>query len=226
MKSVDLKKLFPILIVIALLGIYFVLKNSALADLFTDMELLIIRVKDLGVVGPLLVIGLMVLAIVFNPLPSAPIALAAGAVYGHSLGTIYIVTGAEIGAIVAFLIARVAGYEVSKKYLGNKLSLNRFGSQKALMTVVFISRLIPFMSFDLISYMAGLSPLKLWRFAVATLLGLIPVSFALAHLGGEVVDADSSNLIGIILALGLVTAIPLIIYFFRASSLNDSANQQ
>ena len=226
MKPVDLKIFYPILIVIALVGIYFLLKNSALADLFIDMELLIIRVRGLGVVGPLLVIGLMVLAIVFNPLPSAPIALAAGAVYGHSLGTIYIVTGAEIGAIVAFLIARVAGYEISKKYLGKKLSLNRFGSQRALMTAVFISRLIPFMSFDLVSYMAGLSPLKLWRFALATLLGLMPVSFALAHLGGKVVDADSSNLIGVILALGLVTAIPLIIYIFRPSSLNDAKNQQ
>ena len=95
MKSVDLKIFFPILIFIALVGIYFVLKNSALADLFIDMELLITRVKELGFVGPLLVIGLMILAIIFNPLPSAPIAIAAGALYGHTLGTIYIVIGAE-----------------------------------------------------------------------------------------------------------------------------------
>jgi hypothetical protein len=79
------------LLIMTIVGAYFVLINTTLADLFTDLDLLVIRVRELGILGPLLIIGLMVLAIVFNPLPSAPIALAAGAVYGHVVGTIYIV---------------------------------------------------------------------------------------------------------------------------------------
>ena len=173
------------------------------------MELLAVKARNLGIFGPLLLIALMILAVVFNPLPSAPVALAAGAVYGHTYGTIYIVIGAEIGAIAAFVIARIAGYELASKYLGSNLSLGRFGSQSALTAIVFVSRLIPFMSFDLVSYAAGLTPLMFWRFAIATLLGLIPISFALAHLGGEIITIDNSRLMFVVLLVGLLTLLPL-----------------
>lgn len=206
-------------------GVYFVLINTTLADLFADLDLLVIRVRELGILGPMLVIGLMVLAIVFNPLPSAPIALAAGAVYGHVVGTIYIVAGAEIGAIIAFTIARFAGYELARKFLGDNLSLGRFGSQNALTTIVFVSRLIPFMSFDLVSYAAGLTAIKLWRFALATLLGLMPVSFILAHMGGEIVESSSGEVFVIILIIGLLTIVPLLINavqrYWRGRQLKD-----
>ena len=65
-------------------------------------------VEAAGIWGPILTVGLMTVAVVFSPLPSAPIALAAGAVYGHVWGTIYVILGAEIGAIIAFAIAPLA----------------------------------------------------------------------------------------------------------------------
>ena len=216
---------YAVLLIITMVGAYFMLINSAFADLFSDFDLLAMRIRELGVLGPMLVIGLMVLAIVFNPLPSAPIALAAGAVYGHVAGTIYIVTGAEIGAIIAFAIARFAGHELARKFLGDNLSLGRLGSQNAMTTIVFVSRLIPFMSFDLVSYAAGLTAIKLWRFALATLLGLMPVSFILAHMGGEIVGSSNGDVILIILILGLFTLIPLLINalqrYRRGQQLND-----
>lgn len=202
---------YAALLIITMAGAYFVLINTSLANLFSDLDLLVVRVRELGTLGPLLVIALMVMAIVFNPLPSAPIALAAGAVYGHVIGTIYIVVGAEIGAIIAFTIARFVGHELARKFLGDNLSLGRFGSQKALTTIVFLSRLIPFMSFDLVSYAAGLTVIKLWRFALATLLGLMPVSFILAHMGGEIVESSGGEVLGIILLIGLFTLAPLLI---------------
>jgi uncharacterized membrane protein YdjX (TVP38/TMEM64 family) len=167
----------------------------------------------------------MALAIVFNPLPSAPVALAAGAAYGHTMGTIYIVAGAEIGAICAFLIARTVGAGIIKKMLGGSLSLGRFSSQNALMMAVFVSRLVPFMSFDLVSYAAGLTALKLWRFALATLLGLVPISFALAHMGSEIVDSSGSKLTVVILLAGLLMVIPIIIGTVYRSRQGTDANE-
>ena len=188
------------------------------------------KARNLGWGGPLLLVALMILAVVFNPLPSAPVALAAGAVYGHTYGTIYIVIGAEVGAIVAFMIARIAGHELASKYLGSNLSLGRFGSQNSLTAIVFVSRLIPFMSFDLMSYAAGLTPIMFWRFATATLLGLIPISFALAHLGGEIITTDNSYLMVVVLLVGLLTLVPLALKFKRKSvnsrNLENTENQQ
>ncbi len=174
------------------------------------MDTLIFRLRDLEFIGPLLVIGLMILAIVLNPLPSAPIALASGAVYGHTMGTFYVLAGAEIGAVIAFMIARLTGFQLMKKHIGKYWSLNRFTTQNSLMAIIFISRLIPFLSFDLISYGAGLTPITLWRFALATLLGLVPASFLLAHFGGEMVGASFQNITLIVLGVGLITGIPIL----------------
>ncbi|MBC7286329.1 VTT domain-containing protein, partial [Hoeflea sp.] len=81
-------------------------------------------------------------------------------------------------------------------------------SQNALMVVVFVTRLMPFLSFDIISYAAGLTPLRTWRFAVATLLGIIPASFLLAHFGDELASGDWRRAGVTVLALGLITLLP------------------
>lgn len=213
-----LKPFLILLIFVVLAGIYWLIQQTAVYDLFIDMDSLILRIRQLGITGPLMVIGLMILAIVVNPLPSAPIALAAGAVYGHTLGTLYIITGACIGAVTAFLIARFSGHKFIKKHVGNRFTLGRWGSQNALMSMVFLSRLLPFMSFDLVSYGAGLTSITLWRFTVATIFGLIPASFLLAHFGGEMMQADLQTMGVFILLAGLITLIPVLFKVLKTSS--------
>ena len=67
------------------------------------------------------------LAIVFSPMPSAPIALAAGAAYGHLWGTVYVVAGSMAGALAAFAIARVLGGEKLQRWFGEKLAVGSGG---------------------------------------------------------------------------------------------------
>lgn len=169
-----------------------------------------------GIFGPLLVVVLMSLAIVASPLPSAPIALAAGAAYGHSFGTILVVLGAEFGAIAAFLLARRLGRPFVERQFGLKSTPGLLGSQNMLTLIVFASRLLPFLSFDLISYAAGLSPLHLWRFSLATLAGIIPASFLLAHLGSSAMNGDVRNATWTALALGGATALSALFAVLRA----------
>ena len=214
-KAPTSRLILVLLFVVGLAAGYFALAGSELMNLFSDIDVLISKVRNLGIYGPLLLIGLMALAIVLNPLPSAPIALGAGAIYGHTLGTVYVVAGAELGAILAFMIARWAGYDLTRRFFGESGSLKGISSQNTLTTLVFVSRLIPFMSFDLVSYGAGLSPIKPWRFAVATLLGLLPVSFALAHFGAEIGNGDYRTLVGIVLVIGLLTIVPVLLGFSR-----------
>jgi uncharacterized membrane protein YdjX (TVP38/TMEM64 family) len=174
-------------IVGVLVAAYVLLSKTGALDTLMDGAALRARIVELGVLGPLAVIGLMIGAIVLSPIPSAPIALAAGAAYGHTWGTVYVLIGAEAGALIAFAIARLF----------------------ALMAIVFISRLLPFISFDVVSYAAGLTPLSLWRFVVATLAGIIPASFLLAHFGAEMVSADTRRIAISVLALGALTLIPI-----------------
>jgi uncharacterized membrane protein YdjX (TVP38/TMEM64 family) len=164
----------------------------------------------LGWMGPAAVVVLMSIAIVLSPIPSAPIAMAAGAAYGM-WGAVYVGIGAEVGAILAFWIARVLGREVMVRWFGDRISFGWLGSQNALMAIVFATRLMPFLSFDLVSYAAGLTPLTFWRFAVATLLGIAPASFLLAHFGSTVASADARRVGVAVLALGTITLVPVAI---------------
>ncbi len=215
-------RLFVALMVLTVLMLaYFYLDSSGHLERILDGEWLRQQTLALGVWGPLLIVGLMALAIVLNPIPSAPIALVSGAVFGHAWGTLYVVIGAEIGALVAFSIARVFGHELLRRLFGERVALGWLGSQNALTWMVFVSRLLPFVSFDLVSYGAGLTPLKTWRFALATLLGLIPASFLLAHFGGEMAGADMNKAMTALLLIGLLVAVPLVFRLVRVHNSRD-----
>ncbi len=206
------KKIIAAVVVVALLvGAYVILSGTGALDTILDGAALRQFINRLGLFGPPAIIGLMTVAIVLNPIPSAPIALVAGAVYGHVWGTLYIAVGSETGALVAFTIARVVGYDVVRGWFGNRLSLGLLGSQNALMAIVFATRLMPFISFDIVSYAAGLTPLSWWRFAVATLAGIIPASFLLAHFGGEMASLNGGRIMTAVIALGAITLIPVAI---------------
>jgi uncharacterized membrane protein YdjX (TVP38/TMEM64 family) len=152
----------------------------------------------------------MTLAVVASPIPSAPIAMAAGAAYGHVWGTVQVVIGAELGALIAFGLARILGRDVLRRVFGTSVDAGLLGSQNALTGTVFASRLMPFVSFDIISYAAGLSRLHVWRFALATLAGIVPASFVLAHFGGVAVSGDPGRTTWAVLGLGLITGLPLL----------------
>ncbi|MFP1646267.1 TVP38/TMEM64 family protein [Pontitalea aquivivens] len=175
-----------------------------------DVERLEMLVARAGLWGPVLIVTLMTVAVVASPIPSAPIALAAGAAYGHLWGTVQVVIGAELGALIAFCLARVLGHDVLRRVFGDRVDAGLLGSQTALTATVLASRLMPFVSFDVISYAAGLSRLHAWRFALATLAGIIPASFLLAHFGGEAVSGDLGRATWAVLGLGLVTGLPLL----------------
>ena len=196
---------------IAVLGVW-LFAPSAFTEVrgLMDGERLGMLVTRAGFWGPVLIVTLMTVAVVASPIPSAPIALAAGAAYGHVWGTVQVVIGAELEALIAFGLARVLGHDVLRRVFGDRVDAGLLGSQAALTVTVFASRLMPFVSFDMISYAAGLSRLHAWRFALATLAGIVPASFLLAHFGGEAVSGDFGRATWAILGLGLVTGLPVL----------------
>ena len=214
--ATKLRLLGALLVLVTLVLAYFHLDTSGLLERILDGEWLRGQALALGARGPLLIVGVMALSIVINPIPGAPIALVSGAVYGHTWGTLYVVIGAEIGALIAFAIARVFGHDLLRRLFGERVALGWLGSQNALTWMVLASRLLPFVSFDLVSYGAGLTPLKAWRFALATLLGLIPASFLLAHFGGEMAGANLGNAMNVLLLVGLLVAVPVAIRIVRS----------
>ncbi len=179
--------LFQFAAVLAMVGLVFVLSSDANLSQWFDGERLIATLERAnGATGPLLLIGIMAVAVVVSPLPSVPIDAAAGVVFGPLLGTLYAATGATLGALAAFSVARLLGRELLEPWLGKHVQFCSKCSDLLLTRVVFLSRLVPFLSFDLISYGAGLTGMSPSRFVVTTFLGTLPLTFAYVSLGSMV----------------------------------------
>ena len=211
----------PVMILIAtillLSTLYYLASRAGWIDMMADPAQLLatLQSNNQDWSGIAIIVGLMGMAIVFNPIPSAPIALVSGAVYGHTWGTVYIVFGALIGAIIAFTIARLVGREVVSRFTGQISVPSWIGSQNSMMITVLLSRLIPFISFDLISYGAGLTNIKLWRFSVATLIGLMPASFLLAHFGSEMTADNLNESMSYVFGIGILIILPVVWGFIK-----------
>lgn len=154
-------------------------------------------IKALGGLGIVLYIGFLIIAIVIGPIPSTPITIAAGAVWGPLNAGFYGVIGLSLGSLAAYLLGRTLGRSVVKAFIGKVIYLSNHRGDMYLGWIVFITHLFPFLPYDLISYGAGLSGMSLSIFAVANLLGLIPNTFFLTYMG-------SAFTIGFPLAIGLV----------------------
>tara|TARA_R110002167_G_scaffold208253_1_gene412291 strand:+ start:14068 stop:14730 length:663 start_codon:yes stop_codon:yes gene_type:complete len=172
---------------------------------WSDPQVIIDLARQSGMAGPLVIVAAMSAAIVFSPLPSAPIAMAAGAIYGHYEGTFYVFVGALLGASIAFGIARVLGFTAAHDWLDQRFPAWKLGDQRRLMWLVMLSRLLPFISFDLVSYAAGVTQLSYGRFFIATSVGILPASFLLAHFG-EAAMEQSLLINGVILVALLIAA--------------------
>lgn len=158
----------------------FILAGESLAD-----------IKDLilswGVAAPLMSILLMTLQAVIAPLPAFLITAVNGLVFGVFWGTIISWTGAMCGALVSFMISRLFYGNFSKRIRRNKKSLEyieRFSSKYGF-KVILTARLLPFISFDFISYAAGLSAIKVRTFLLATGLGMLPATIVYTVFGFE-----------------------------------------
>lgn len=200
-------------VLIGLVALYWALAETGTLSTLTNKEALRAWIDQLGLWGPVMVIALMIAAIVLSPIPSGPIAMVAGALYGPSLGTLYVVIGAEAGALIAFFIARWLGFEAIRRWSGVRPLLKwleKDRSQTALMLMVFVSRLVPFISFDAVSYAAGLTPLAFWRFLLATLTGVIPTAYLIVRFGEVLITADSRGLTILLILISGVTLLPIL----------------
>ncbi len=159
-------------------------------------------------VGPLAVVVLLAFAVVVSPIPSGPIAMAAGALYGPVEGGALTAVGALLGAMIAFGLSRNLGYRplcVSNLALAKWITRPR--TQFRLALAVLISRLIPFISFDAVSYIAGLTAIRMRNFAIATTVGILPASFAFAALGAGMTSLDNTVLM--VAACGVTLVLPV-----------------
>ena len=168
-------------------------------------------VRGLGALGYIVYIVVYAVCVVAF-IPASILTLGAGAIFGFVGGTIVVVIGATIGATLAFLLARtVMRKRIEKMTERNKKfrALDRAIANEG-MKIVFLVRLAVVFPFTYINYAFGLTAIPLWRYVLATFLGIIPATAAFVFASSattKAVTGETSNITKIVYIAGGIIAI-------------------
>lgn len=171
-----------------------------------------------------MVAGFMTLYIIQTALSlpgAAVLSLAAGAIFGPVMGTIYANCAATAGATLAFLVTRYLVRDLVQTRFGERLEgVNRELEARGLGYLLFL-RLVPVFPFFLINLAAGLTRLPLRTFFLGTMIGIIPGGFVYVNAGASLASIDSLAGIAsprVLLSfalLGLFSLVPVLYTRFR-----------
>ncbi len=122
---------------------------------------------------------------------AAVLSLASGALFGVFPGTVYVVAGATIGAVLAFLASRtlLRGW-VAEAFGARMEGIDRGLRGNGLSYLLFL-RLVPAFPFFLVNLACGVTGLPLRTYALGTLLGIVPGSLVYVNAGASLAAVES-----------------------------------
>ena len=210
-----------ILFVVAVLGVM----------LFFSVDEKVLRllawIDTQGAWAPLLFMLIMAMAVVLL-LPGILLTTGAGFVFGVVKGTLYVVIGTTLGAVIAFLIARHLFGERAAHFVQHHARLKLISEELTPQgwKIVMLTRLVPFFPFKLSNYFFGLTAFSLRGFTGGTLVGIIPFSLHNVYLGSIAADiamlgargSDRTPLEWSLYGGGFLVAVGIVIYLGRLAN--------
>jgi uncharacterized membrane protein YdjX (TVP38/TMEM64 family) len=201
-KSKKQKAAIYIVFISAFLGllVYLAVRfGPQLTDLAGKPEDLKELLNSYGWKGIIIFIGIQILQVVVAAIPGEVVQLAGGYIYGTWLGTLYSLLGIVPGSVLVFFIARLLGYPLVKLFV-SKNQLEKFNfminSNKSEIAM-FILFLIPGIPKDILTYIAGITPVKPLKFFAIIIIGRLPALLASSYIGSS---AQKGNY-GVVIAL-------------------------
>jgi uncharacterized membrane protein YdjX (TVP38/TMEM64 family) len=150
---------------------------------------------------PLAFLAAHIVVTVF-PFPRTVFTLSAGLLFGPVLGVPLAVSAATISAIIALLLVRAAGWQLSRLVRHPRVdSLDARLRERGWLAVMSM-RMIPAVPFSVLNYAAGASAVRVLPYTLATLAGLLPGTAAVVILG----DALTGNVSPLLFLVSFCTA--------------------
>ena len=201
-----------IAIIVALPPVWSAIKSAATMLASLDVEQVKTYILSFGVWAPIVSFILMIFQAIAAPLPAFLITFANAALFGWVWGAVLSWTSSMVAAGICFGIAKYLGRDVVEK-LTSKTALKsvdvffeRYGDY-----AIVVCRLLPFVSFDLISYAAGLTSMSFRRFMLATGIGQLPATIIYSYIGGMLTGGAKWMVTGLLCLFALTT----LIYLFK-----------
>ncbi len=185
---------------------------SEFVSAFSSIEKAREYIAGFGIFAPLISALLMIFQSVVAPLPAFLITIANGALFGFWLGMILSWGSAMLGAALCFYIARFFGGKHMAKIVPQPVIdktdnfLRRYGNY-----AILIARLLPFVPFDVVSYVAGLTHKQFIGFWIATGIGQLPATVVYTYVGNRVSTYTKLMLYG----FGIAISVSLVIWLLK-----------
>lgn len=203
--------IFKIGIILILISIYFIsepiqrnLKQAIFIMSNVDVSLVKGYILSFGALAPIVSFLLMILQSVMAPLPAFIITFANAGLFGWIKGAMLSWSSAMAGAVLCFFIAKFYGREAVEK-LTSKFALESIDNffAKYGKYAILIARLLPFISFDIVSYAAGLTSMSFWSFFIATGIGQLPATIIYSYIGGMLTGGVKKFVFGLLILFSL-----------------------
>lgn len=233
MIKIEIKKkslLLKIAVVIGVLAIYLFVPpinrniNQMIFYLsMLDMESIKQYILSFGIWAPVISFLLMLLQSVAAPLPAFLITFSNAALFGWVKGAILSWSSAMAGATLCFYISRFLGRDVAIK-LTSKFALESIDEffDKYGKHTILIARLLPFISFDIVSYAAGLTSMSFMSFFVATGIGQLPATIVYSYVGGMLTGGAKLMVTGLLVLFALTVLIYMMKRIYEDKSVKEN----
>lgn len=211
--------LITIMIIVIIVGVYIFVPaiNDVVNQMMSylsklDIEGLKEYILSFGMWAPAISFLLMILQSVAAPLPAFVITFANAALFGWINGAILSWSSAMAGAVLCFYIAKFLGRD-TVEILTSKLALDNIDEffEKYGKHTILIARLLPFISFDLVSYAAGLTSMSFISFFIATGIGQLPATIIYSYVGGMLTGGAKLMMMGIM----TLFAVSILVYLLK-----------
>ncbi|MFT9495117.1 TVP38/TMEM64 family protein [Anaerosolibacter sp.] len=175
-----------------------------------DVEAVKAYILSFGIWAPIISFLLMVFQSIAAPLPAFLITFANAGLFGWVKGAILSWASAMAGAVLCFYIAKFYGRATVEK-LTSKFALENIDEffEKYGKYAILIARLLPFISFDIVSYAAGLTSMSFWAFFWATGIGQLPATIVYSYVGGMLAGGVKKFVFGLLILFSLSVMIVL-----------------
>lgn len=167
-----------------------------------------IWVNGTGIWGKFFMIGISAFQIIVAVIPGEPIEIASGYAFGWLGGAILCLIGTIIGQTIVFLFAKKFGMDFVKVFVSEE-KLNKIAflkDREKLYTSIFFIFLIPGTPKDVLSYVAGVTPIKLIPFLLVSGLARIP-SVVSSTIGGGLLGTKNYKVAIMVFAVTFVISL-------------------
>lgn len=178
-------------------------------ELIKDTERFRAWIDGFGVPGVIVFVAIRVLQTVVKFIPTEPIEIAAGLVWGWFGGLMLCLLGNIIGSVVILIMTRRIGTRILRLFrLENKLQSMRFLQDREKRNrILFIFYLVPGTPKDSMTYFAGLTDMNMTEFMIISSIARIPAIVS-STICGAYLGANNFKVAAIVFAVTALLSIP------------------